>query len=66
MEVIVMDEKRESSHKIKGFLKKKPEDLNLGEMLIMTACTVFVTGVVTVSINTSIDITHNIMNARRK
>lgn len=65
MEVVNMKDKREKPNKIDKFLKMKPEDLTVGQCLIMTAATVFVTGVVTVGINTSIDITHNIINSRK-
>lgn len=60
-----MDDKRKQPNKVNKFLKMKPEDFNVGQYLIMTAATVFVTGVVTVTINTSIDVAHNIMNSRK-
>jgi exopolysaccharide biosynthesis predicted pyruvyltransferase EpsI len=51
--------------KVKAFLKRDPNELNVGDTLIMTAVTVFVTGVVTVSINTSVNAVQAIMDSRR-
>lgn len=51
--------------KVKAFLKKDSNELNVGDALIMTAATVFVTGVVTVSINTSVNAVQAIVDSRR-
>lgn len=63
-QVANLSDKRNGS-KIKEFLRKDPHKLNVGEALVMTAATIFVTGVVTVSINTSIDLTHIVVKKLR-
>lgn len=52
--------------KIKEFMKKDSNALNVGDALIMTAATVFITGVVTVSINTGVNGIQAIVDARRQ
>lgn len=63
MDIANQVQKKES--KIKRFLKKDSNTLEVGEVLVLTACTVFITGVVTVGINTGVNAIQAVVDSRR-
>ena len=64
MEVVNISDKRKTS-KVDEFFNKNTNDLSVKEAIIMTSMTVFVTGIVTVSINTAVNAIQAFVDARR-